>query len=180
MGFPGGRVVKNLPANVGDMDSIPGLRRSLAVVNDKRLQYSSLENSLDRGTWRATVPGVPNNQTWLSMCVCMHTHTHTHTNLCVLERDNDYGKNKGGIRDFGSCGGRIPILNPMFKECFNGKVTFEQEFVRAVAIWRGVLGERRVVRETPEMGVWLQESVQEGRKLESGSHLGSNVIGLCW
>ena len=63
MGFPGGRVVKNLPANVGDMDSIPGLRRSLAVVNDKRLQYSSLENSLDRGTWRATVPGVPNNQT---------------------------------------------------------------------------------------------------------------------
>ena len=63
MGFPGGRVVKNLPANVGDMDSIPGLRRSLAVVNDKRLQYSSLENSLDRGTWRATVPGVAKSWT---------------------------------------------------------------------------------------------------------------------
>lgn len=36
---------------------------------------------------------------------------------------------------------------------FQWKVTFEQEFVRAVAIWRGVLGERRVARETPEMGV---------------------------
>ena len=63
MGFPGGKVVKNLPASVGHMDSIPGLQRSLVVVNDKPLQYSSLENSLDRGTWRATVLGVPNNQT---------------------------------------------------------------------------------------------------------------------
>ena len=56
-------MVKNLPASVGHMDSIPGLQRSLVVVNDKPLQYSSLENSLDRGTWRATVLGVPNNQT---------------------------------------------------------------------------------------------------------------------
>ena len=35
--------------------------------------------------------------------VCVHTHTHT--NLCVLERDNDCGKNKGGIRNFGRIGG---------------------------------------------------------------------------
>ena len=47
MGFPGGKVVKNPPANVGDMDSIPGFGISLAVVNDKPLQYSCLENSLD-------------------------------------------------------------------------------------------------------------------------------------
>lgn len=58
--------------------------------------------------------------------MCIHTHIQT----CVLERDNDYGKNKGGIRNFGRIvgGGRIPILNPMFKEWFNGKVIFEQEF----------------------------------------------------
>ena len=37
MGFPGGKVVKNLPGHVGDTDSIPGLGRSLGVVNDKPL-----------------------------------------------------------------------------------------------------------------------------------------------
>ena len=63
MGFPGGKVVKNPPANVGDMDSIPGFGISLAVVNDKPLQYSCLENSLDRRVWWATVCGVTKSQT---------------------------------------------------------------------------------------------------------------------
>ena len=48
-GFPGGSVVKNLPANVGDTDSVPGLGRSLAVGNDNQLQDSCLGNPLDRG-----------------------------------------------------------------------------------------------------------------------------------
>ena len=54
-------VVKNLPANTGDinnMGSIPGLGRSLGEGNGNPLQYSCLENSMDRGTWRATVHGV--------------------------------------------------------------------------------------------------------------------------
>ena len=57
-GFPGGSVVKNLPANAGDMGSIPGLGRALGVGNDNALQYSYLENSTDRGAWWATVYGV--------------------------------------------------------------------------------------------------------------------------
>ena len=50
-------MVKNLPANAGDMALIPGLRRSLGVRNDNSLQYSGLVNPMDRGTWRAIVHG---------------------------------------------------------------------------------------------------------------------------
>ena len=54
-GFPGGTVVKNLPANAGDMNSVPGLGRCPGVGNGNQLQSSCLENSMDRGAWRATV-----------------------------------------------------------------------------------------------------------------------------
>jgi len=47
-GFPGGSVVKNLPANVGDMGSIPGSGRSPGEGNGNSLQYSCLENCMDR------------------------------------------------------------------------------------------------------------------------------------
>ena len=55
---PGDLVVKNLPANVGDSGSIPGSGRSPGEGNGKPLQYSCLENSMDRGPWWATVHGV--------------------------------------------------------------------------------------------------------------------------
>ena len=51
-------VIKNLPANSGDVretDSIPGLGRSPGEGNGNPLQYSSLENPMDRGAWQATV-----------------------------------------------------------------------------------------------------------------------------
>ena len=54
-------VVKNQPASAGDsrdMGSIPGLGRSLREGNGNPLQYSCLENPMDRGTWPATVHGV--------------------------------------------------------------------------------------------------------------------------
>ena len=69
MGYPGGSVVKNPPASAGDtgdMGSIPGLARSLGVGNGKLLQYSCLENSLDRGAWWVAVHGVTKSQTRLS------------------------------------------------------------------------------------------------------------------
>ena len=53
-------MVKNLPANAGnvrDTDSIPGSGRSPGEGNDNLLQYSSLENPMDRGAWQATVQG---------------------------------------------------------------------------------------------------------------------------
>ena len=57
-GFPGGSVVKNPPANAGDTSSIPRSGRSPGGGNGNPLQYSCLENSMDRGAWQATVHGV--------------------------------------------------------------------------------------------------------------------------
>ena len=57
----GALVVKNLPANAGDVrdtGSISRWGRSPGGGNDNPLQYSCLENLMDRGTWRATVHGV--------------------------------------------------------------------------------------------------------------------------
>ena len=68
MGFPGGSVVKNPPANAGDtrdMGSIPGLGRSPGEGNSNPLWYSFLENPMDRGTWWAVVLGVAESQTQL-------------------------------------------------------------------------------------------------------------------
>ena len=60
-GFPGGSVVKESFADVGaigDTSSIPGSGRSLGEGNDNPLQYSCLENPMDRGAWQATVHGI--------------------------------------------------------------------------------------------------------------------------
>ena len=58
LGFPGGSVVKNLATNEGDTGSIPGSGRSPGEGNDNPLQYSCLENPMDRGAWQVTVHGV--------------------------------------------------------------------------------------------------------------------------
>ena len=52
--------------NVGDLDSIPGLGRSPGEGNGNLLQYSCLENPMDRGAWWATVHGVAKSLTRLS------------------------------------------------------------------------------------------------------------------
>ena len=51
-------MVKNLPANAGDVGSIPGSGRFPGEGNGNSLQHSCLENSMDRGAWRATVHGI--------------------------------------------------------------------------------------------------------------------------
>ena len=56
--FPGGSLVKNLPANAGDIGLIPVSGRSPGEGNDNPLQYSCLGNPMDRGAWRAVVHGV--------------------------------------------------------------------------------------------------------------------------
>ena len=61
-------VVKDSPANagdIGDMVSIPGSGRSLGGGHGNPLQYSRLENPMDRGAWRATVHKVAKSQTRL-------------------------------------------------------------------------------------------------------------------
>ena len=65
-GFPGGPVVKNPCANAedaGDLGSVPGLGRLPREGNCNPLQYSCLENPMDRGGWQATVHRVTKSQT---------------------------------------------------------------------------------------------------------------------
>ena len=62
-------VVKNVPVNEGDVrdtGSIPGLGRSPGKGNGNPVQYSCLENSMDRGAWQATVHGAAKSWTRLS------------------------------------------------------------------------------------------------------------------
>ena len=61
--FPGGSDGKESACNAGDLDLMPGLGRSPGEGNDCQLQYSCLENPMDRVAWRATVHEVAKSQT---------------------------------------------------------------------------------------------------------------------
>ena len=92
-----------------DPSSIPGSRRSLGEGNGNSIQYSCLENSTNRGAWRAIVHGVAKSQTPLSMHTRTHTHTHTRVCVCVwvfwaqhlescVSNCHYYDKDKGNAR----------------------------------------------------------------------------------
>ena len=66
MGFPGGSDSKESACMVRHLGSIPGSGKSRGEGNGYPLQYSFLENSMDRGAWRAIVHGVANGWTLLS------------------------------------------------------------------------------------------------------------------
>ena len=61
--FLGGSDSKESAYNAGDRGSVPGSRRSPRGGNGNPLQYSCLENTMDRGAWRARVHGVTERQT---------------------------------------------------------------------------------------------------------------------
>ena len=63
--FPGGSDGKESACNAGDMGSIPELGKSPGERNGNLLQYSCLENPMDRGAWWATVHGVAKSRTQL-------------------------------------------------------------------------------------------------------------------
>ena len=62
VGFPGGSVLKNPPASAVDTGLIPGLGKSPGEGHGNPLQYSCLENPMDRGAWRAAVCGATKSQ----------------------------------------------------------------------------------------------------------------------
>ena len=78
MGFPGGIDSKESACNAGDLDSIPQSGRSPGRGNDNPLQYSCLENPMNRGAWWATVRGVAKSWTQLS-------DWHLHITLSFLD-----------------------------------------------------------------------------------------------
>ena len=58
MGFPGSSPGKESACNAGDPSSVPELGRSPGEINSYPLQYSCLENSMDRGAWQVTIHGI--------------------------------------------------------------------------------------------------------------------------
>ena len=74
LGLPGGAVVKKSSADTGHTGLIPGLGRYPAVGNGNPLQYSCLENPIDRGVWWVTVHGVTESD----------MTEHTCTVICIL------------------------------------------------------------------------------------------------
>ena len=67
------QMVKKTTCNAGDTGFIPGLGRSIREENGNPLQYSHLENSMDRGDWQATVHGVAKSWTQLKR-LSMHIY----------------------------------------------------------------------------------------------------------
>ena len=65
-GLPYGSDGKESACNAGDLGSIPGSGRGPGEGNSNPLQYSCLENPMDRGVWWATVQGLAKIQAWLS------------------------------------------------------------------------------------------------------------------
>ena len=80
-------LVKDLPANAGDIEdigSIPGLERSPGGGHGNPLQYSCLENPMDRGAWQATVHGVTESDTTDVIQHSTH-HIKYKVELCLLK-----------------------------------------------------------------------------------------------
>ena len=62
-GFPGGSNGEESACDAGDLGSIPGSGRSPGEGNGNSIQYSGLENPMERGAWQAIVHGVAKSQT---------------------------------------------------------------------------------------------------------------------
>ena len=73
-GFPGGSEDKASACNAGDSGSMPGLGRSPGEGNGNPLQYSCLENPMDREAWRAIVHGATKSWIRLSDFTSFHFH----------------------------------------------------------------------------------------------------------
>ena len=89
MGFPGGTVVKNPPANAGDTGdtgSIPGSGRSSAGGHGNPLQYSCLKNSSDRGSWWASTRVRKESVTTEHAC----TYHIKYVRIHILWQDNNF------------------------------------------------------------------------------------------
>ena len=84
MGLPGGSVVKNPPANAGDVSSIPGSGRFPGEGNSYPLKYSGLENPMDRGAWQATVHGLAVSDTTEQLTLSLSRATKFNSTPFVL------------------------------------------------------------------------------------------------
>ena len=149
LGFPGGSVVRNPPANVGDAGSIPGLRRCPGEGNGNPLQYSCLENPMDRGAWQATVHEIAKSQTQLS------TTTSTKDTACCnldLVQPN-FKKKRKGI---------LAIMMPAMKESWVQALGWGDPLEDGMATHSSILAWR--IPQTEEPGGLQSTGLQRVRQ----------------
>ena len=103
--FLGGSGCKESTCSAGYLGLIPASGRSPGEGNGYPLQYSCLENSMDRGAWQAIIHGVAKSQTRLSDF--QYTHTHTHTHIYIYTHMHTYQKRW-----------KIIDVEYVFTECF--------------------------------------------------------------
>ena len=106
--FPGGSVVKNLPANAGNVGLVPGWGRSPEGGNGSPLQCSCLGNPMNRGAWWSTVYGVAKSQTWLSDWACTHN-----CSTCEGQGPFTWDREAGAWRRVSSCAWALGSLSQM-------------------------------------------------------------------
>ena len=106
LGFPGHSVGKESTCNAGDTDSIPGSGRSPGVGNGNPLQYSCLENSMERGAWRAAVHRAAKGRDMTEAT----EHTPKHMGLCINIKTDDVPFSKMLLQPFPWC--RTPPHGP--------------------------------------------------------------------
>ena len=114
---------KACACNAGDLSSITGLGRSLGIGNGNPLQYSCLENSMDRGAWWDTVHGVTNSQTRL----IKWSHTHLFSRAAITKYHKLGGLNHRSLF-FHNCRGwkfeiRVLVRLVSFQASFLGSQT---------------------------------------------------------
>ena len=85
--FPGSSDGKASACNARDLGSIPGWGRSPGEGNGNPLQYSCLEDPVDRGAWWVSVHGIAKSRTRLSDKTHTHTNTHTQTHTHKVKKD---------------------------------------------------------------------------------------------
>ena len=135
--------VNNLLANAGDVRKavfIPGSRRSPRVGNGNPLQFSCLENPMDRGAWWATVLGVAESDRTEPAHTHAHAHTRTYYNGCILVKL--LGK-KTAVLIWGSFGGEDEIAEsspcPLFPIPFGkGNYFLEQHANFLSTVYSGI------------------------------------------
>ena len=94
MDFPDGSDGKEFTCNAGDLGSIPSVRKIPGGGHGNPLQYSCLENAVDRGAWWAAVHGVAQSQTrlkQLSMYACIGEGNGNPLQYSCLENPRDRG-----------------------------------------------------------------------------------------
>ena len=131
-GFPGGTMIKNLHASAGDMrdvGSISGSGRTPGVGNDNLLQYSCLENCMDKGAWWATVHGHCRvGQDWAHTQTWYKSMTLIYHNYSGLEKEKKKGSNFFWAISYS-------LIKAYYLKCY---IIFNKGKITSLVIWINV------------------------------------------